>query len=111
MRINVILTIGCIPFILAGNIITIEMFRFLILVSLLLLQVPRLYGRGRGYYVSANEQVEDCKTVIAIRSNLLLPALNVGAELPVGNRSSFAVDHYYPWAWPDKSNKDCFELL
>ena len=66
---------------------------------------------GGGVYTSDTERVENPVTILAIRSNLLLPALNVGAELPVGNRSSFAVDHYYPWAWPDKSNKDCFELL
>jgi hypothetical protein len=61
--------------------------------------------------VSENKQVEDCKTVIAIRSNLLLPALNLGAEIPAGNRWSFAADYYYPWLWPGKSNKECFELL
>jgi outer membrane protein OmpA-like peptidoglycan-associated protein len=49
--------------------------------------------------------------VFAIRSNLLLPLLNIGAEVPLGNNWSIGADYYYPWMWPDKSNKDCFELL
>jgi hypothetical protein len=49
--------------------------------------------------------------VFALRSNLLLPLLNFGAELPLGNNWSIGADYYYPWIWPDKSNKDCFELL
>lgn len=49
--------------------------------------------------------------VFAFRSNLLLPLLNFGAELPIGNHWSIGADYYYPWLWPDKSNKDCFELL
>lgn len=49
--------------------------------------------------------------LFALRSNLLLPLLNFGAELPIGNNWSIGADYYYPWFWPDKSNKDCFELL
>ena len=47
----------------------------------------------------------------AIRTNLLVPALNVGLEIPMGNKWSVAADYYYPWLWPSKKNKDCFELL
>ena len=49
--------------------------------------------------------------VLAFRSNLLLPALNVGVEVPIGNSWSVGLDYYYPWAWPKSDNKDCFELL
>ena len=48
---------------------------------------------------------------MAVRSNLLVPGLNFGAELPIGDRWSVSADYYYPWFWPSKENKDCFELL
>lgn len=53
------------------------------------------------------------KLVFAFRENLLLPLLNIGFEVPIGNRWSVAVDHYYPWLWrywPSHSNKYCYEL-
>ena len=49
--------------------------------------------------------------VASVRTNLLVPALNVGAEVPIGNRWSMAADYYYPWIWPAEDNKNCFELL
>lgn len=49
--------------------------------------------------------------VTALRSNLLVPALNIGAEVPLGNRWSVSADYYFPWIWPSPKNKDCFELL
>ena len=55
------------------------------------------------------------KMVVALRSNLLLPLLNVGVEVPIGNRWSVGADWYYPWLWRNwhKSTemKNCFELL
>ena len=51
------------------------------------------------------------KPVFAFRTNLLVPALNVGFEVPIGNHFSIGVDYYYPWVWPKKDNKHCFELL
>lgn len=50
-------------------------------------------------------------TIAAVRTNLLVPGLNVGVELPIGDRWSAAADYYYPWFWPGSRNKDCFELL
>ena len=47
----------------------------------------------------------------AFRTNLLVPAMNVGLEIPMGNKVSMAVDYYYPWIWPSQKNKNCFELL
>ena len=49
--------------------------------------------------------------VVALRSNLLLPGLNFGLEVPIGNHWSVAADYYYPWLWPDKTNRYCIELL
>lgn len=52
------------------------------------------------------------KTPLAsVRTNLLVPALNVGAELPLGNNWSVAADYYFPWIWPSKKNENCFEFL
>jgi hypothetical protein len=49
--------------------------------------------------------------VFSLRTNLLVPALNFGAELPLGDHWSVAADYYYPWFWPSQKNKNCFELL
>ena len=51
------------------------------------------------------------KPVFAFRSNLLIPAMNIGAELPIGTHWSIGADYYFPWAWPKKENKNCFEIL
>lgn len=55
--------------------------------------------------------VEERVPLMALRTNLLVPGLNFGAELPLGNNWSVAADYYYPWFWPSKKNKNCFELL
>ena len=47
----------------------------------------------------------------ALRTNLLVPALNIGAEFPIGNSWSVSADYYFPWIWPNKTNRNCFELL
>ena len=49
--------------------------------------------------------------VFALRTNTLVPGLNIGAELPLGNSWSLSADYYYPWIWPGPKNKNCFELL
>ncbi|MGN0091968.1 MAG: DUF3575 domain-containing protein [Alistipes sp.] len=51
------------------------------------------------------------KTVVALRTNLLLPLLNFGIEIPIGNRWSVGADYYYPWSWRKDNHKNCFELL
>lgn len=48
---------------------------------------------------------------VALRTNLLVPALNVGLEVPIGNHWSISTDYYYPWFWPSEKNDKCFELL
>lgn len=49
--------------------------------------------------------------VAALRTNLLLPLLNFGLEVPIGNRWSVEADYYYPWSWRKSDHKNCFELL
>lgn len=51
------------------------------------------------------------KPVAALRTNLLVPALNVGVEIPIGTNWSVAADYYFPWIWPKSDNKNCFEFL
>ena len=55
--------------------------------------------------------IEPRKIVVAARTNLLVPALNVGVEVPIGNNWSVGADYYFPWIWPKKDNKNCFEFL
>lgn len=50
------------------------------------------------------------KTIFAVRTNLLVPALNVGLEFPIKNHWSLGIDYYYPWAVSDK-NRWCGEML
>ena len=46
---------------------------------------------------------------LSLRTNLLLPLLNVGLELPIGNRWSVAADVYYPWLFRSDDHKNCLQ--
>ena len=55
--------------------------------------------------------------VLALRTNLLLPLMNVGVVVPIGNRWSVGADWYYPWiprrsnkAYDGSDHKDCFQI-
>ena len=57
----------------------------------------------------------DYKPVFSLRTNLLLPLMNVGAQIPLGNRFSIGLDWYYPfiyrhWA-PFLDQTNCFQAL
>lgn len=47
----------------------------------------------------------------ALRTNLLLPLLNVGAEQPIGDRWSVGADVYWPWVPRGSSHKHCFQAF
>lgn len=49
--------------------------------------------------------------IAALRTNLLVPALNIGAEYPIGTSWSVGADYYFPWFRRNASNKNCFQLL
>lgn len=49
------------------------------------------------------------RIAVAPRTNLLLPLLNLGAEVPLGGRLSVAGDVYYPWFGYDKANANCIQ--
>ena len=54
---------------------------------------------------------------VALRTNALVPLLNAGVEIPLGNRWSIAADWYYPWIWRGLMNRisepqsQCFQVL
>lgn len=50
------------------------------------------------------------KMIFAGRTNLLVPGLNFGVEIPIGRHVSIGADYYYPW-WLAKNNKNCGEML
>lgn len=50
------------------------------------------------------------KMILAARSNLLVPTMNVGVEVPIGDHWSVGADYYFPW-FVSKNNKWCIELI
>lgn len=46
-----------------------------------------------------------------LHSNLLIPFMNVGIEIPLGRRLSFGTDYYFPWLKRESSNKNCFQVI
>ena len=78
-----------------------------VLAALAAQQQPKGYKRDSLYRVP----------ILAFRSNLLVPAMNVGVEVPLGNRWSVGADWYYPWAWRPWVNRVqpaqsvCFQML
>lgn len=61
--------------------------------------------------ISDTAEVKRQDILFALRSNVLLPLLNVGAEFPVGRRSSIETDWYYPWLPVSDDNLCCTEAL
>lgn len=57
----------------------------------------------------------DYKPIFALRSNLLVPLLNVGLQVPIGNRFSIGADWYYPFLYREWSEylaqTNCFQAL
>lgn len=51
------------------------------------------------------------KELFFVRTNLLVPLLNVGAEVPIGNRWSVAADYYFPWFFREETHERCFQAL
>lgn len=78
-----------------------------------------VYHKDTVYYLPVDKRREPLKArspyqeidnhltrpILAFRSNLLMPLLNIGIEYPISNRWSAAADFYYPWcprAWMNK---------
>lgn len=58
---------------------------------------------------------EVLEPIFAVRTNLLLPLMNIGVEVPIGNRWSVGADWYYTWAWrkwfKELNMTNCMQLL
>lgn len=50
------------------------------------------------------------KTILAARTNMLVPGLNFGMEIPIGWHWSIGLDYYCPWA-VSAQNQWCGEML
>lgn len=50
------------------------------------------------------------RTVLALRTNFLVPVYNIGVEVPVGDRISLGLDYYYPWLKSSR-NSWCGQML
>ena len=66
--------------------------------------VTRAYHEGSAFTPSPD-------IIWALRTNLLVPALNAGLEIPIKENWSLGLDYYFPWFWPNQKNKNCFEFL
>lgn len=61
--------------------------------------------------VAQSPATTEKKEIFYLRSNLLVPAANFGAEMAIGNRWSIGADYYYPWVPRDASHKECFQFI
>lgn len=50
------------------------------------------------------------KTILAARSNMLMPGMSIGIEIPIHENWSIGIDYNYPWG-VSKNNKWCGEQL
>lgn len=57
---------------------------------------------GRGY--------REKEYIFNLKTNLLLPLLNVGVDIPLNERYSVGAEFYYPWIKPD-SDEWCAQML
>lgn len=54
--------------------------------------------------------VDPSKLIFAFRHNILLPALNAGFELPIGDRVSMGATAYFPWCPRESTHMECFQF-
>ena len=50
-------------------------------------------------------------TLIAARTNLMVPLTNVGLEYSIGNNWSVGADYYFPWIKRQPDHKNAFQLI
>lgn len=50
------------------------------------------------------------RILLAPRTNLLIPAMNIGLAVPIGKHLSLEGDFYSPWIGFDTKNSKCFQL-
>ena len=57
------------------------------------------------------EQASQKRELLYLRSNLLAPLTNFGAEICLGDHWSIAADYYFPWMFRNPNHRNCFQLL
>lgn len=57
-----------------------------------------------------NESPQMKRMIMAARTNLLVPAMSVGVEIPIKDNWSVGADYYCPWILP-KSNRWCVQAI
>ena len=56
------------------------------------------------------QDIESMKMIMAFRTNFIAPGQNIGIEIPIKDRWSIAMEHWYPW-FVSKTNQWCTEQL
>lgn len=85
-------------------------FRYSIWIFILMLWIsPSAEAEERGslFRMETNDSTE----IFYLRTNLLAPLTNFGAEYCIDEHWSVAADYYFPWIPRDKSHRNCFQLL
>ena len=54
--------------------------------------------------------LESQEMIMALRTNFIAPGQNIGIEIPIGDRWSIAMEHWYPW-FVSKNNRWCTEQM
>lgn len=55
--------------------------------------------------------VDSCRIILAPHTNLLLPLVNAGIEVPLSRTLSLDATMYFPWIGHDRENTWCFEAM
>ena len=50
------------------------------------------------------------RTVVLVRTNLLVPLMDIGLEFPLGQHLTLGGDFYSPWLGYDEGNSRCFQV-
>lgn len=72
--------------------------------------IPQTYVPTEFTPSEAGKPAYEHQMILAGRTNLLVPGLNFGIEIPIGRHISIGADYWYPW-WLAKNNKYCGEML
>ena len=82
----------------------------MVLWSMILFAIPCVGQVSDTLSVGSEPARQEKSYPLAIRTNLLLPFLNVGVEVPIGNRWSVGADWYYPWFPRSDFHRNCTQM-
>lgn len=61
--------------------------------------------------ITYTREREESRTIMALRSNLLIPASNIGMEFCIGDNWSIGADYYFPWIKRQADHQNALQLL